>query len=108
MATKRVQLIRVGDRDCWVCHLCLGAVDELLYYPHLMAGTLDHLVPTGMVGTRRRPAEDTDDFDLALAHYICNSWRGNAELGEARAKRVGWRPGDKAECLESRQYGICA
>ncbi len=64
---------RLGERDGWVCHLCLGAVDRTLPYLDVMAGTRDHLVPVSRGG-------DDSPANLALAHRSCNSRRGARPL----------------------------
>ena len=72
-------LLRLADRDGWVCHLCGLPVPRGQW----LAGdplrpTLDHLHPKSLGGGKRSTG------NLKLAHFECNNRRGNAPLEEAR------------------------
>jgi len=67
----------VYERDYWTCHLCgllvLPVKHQHMKAPHPWGPSLDHLTPLSLGGTH------TWD-NVALAHFICNSKRGNTPL----------------------------
>jgi 5-methylcytosine-specific restriction endonuclease McrA len=65
---RRKRLLRIAERDKWVCQLCLEPVDPSLRgkVNHPMAPSLDHIVPHYQGG-------DSKDSNLQLAHIDCNS-----------------------------------
>lgn len=70
---RRSWVERLGARDGWTCHLCDGEIDRRLYWPHGLAGSVDHIVPVNSGGT------DAPE-NLALAHLTCNVSRGATPL----------------------------
>jgi hypothetical protein len=60
----------VYDRDRWRCQLCRRAIPRDVVVPHLMAATVDHVVPQSQGGSH-------DAANLRAAHFICNSRRGD-------------------------------
>ena len=78
--------IDIAVRDGWICHLCTGSVA-----PHLWgtrgsdAPVIDHVIPIS------RGGPDTAE-NVKLAHWSCNSKKGNrmeGERGGTRTKREG-------------------
>lgn len=60
----------LGQRDGWRCHLCRRKVRAALRVPSPGAPTFDHLIPISDGG-------DDQPTNLRLAHFRCNSARGN-------------------------------
>jgi 5-methylcytosine-specific restriction endonuclease McrA len=54
-----------------VCWLCGQPVDRSLPWPHPMSATIDHRVALAAGGAELDPA------NLALAHFGCNSSKGD-------------------------------
>jgi 5-methylcytosine-specific restriction endonuclease McrA len=67
----------VYRRDGWVCGICREPVDPELESPHLMAASLDHVIPLCRGGTH------TYD-NVQLAHFLCNSIKGATEDTDPR------------------------
>lgn len=63
---RRKILLRIADRDDWLCHLCGEPVQRKRTMNDPMAPSLDHVVRHKDGGT------DTED-NLKLAHRKCNS-----------------------------------
>jgi len=67
----------IGDRDDWICHLCLEPINPTLKVPHPGSKTLDHLIPlipkTGEGGQHVAS-------NVKIAHFSCNAARGNRPL----------------------------
>lgn len=63
---------RVFVRDRWLCWLCGGKVERGRRHPHPDSPTIDHVVPLSVGG-------DHSYSNVRLAHFICNSRRGNRE-----------------------------
>jgi 5-methylcytosine-specific restriction endonuclease McrA len=61
----------VFERDNWMCWICKEPCDRDAPVPEDWAATLDHLIPSSL-GGRDEPE------NLACAHFICNSRRGNS------------------------------
>lgn len=59
---SRGKRLRLAVRDRWTCWICDGKVSEANW-------SLDHVVPRSLGGTH-------DDWNLRLAHHLCNSLRG--------------------------------
>jgi hypothetical protein len=90
---------QLGERDGWRCHLCRRKVNQKLRGPHPMSASRDHLIPVADGGSN-------DDWNLALAHWICNVRRGTGgevqptlfaatcEVGPRRSRRPvrTWMP----------------
>jgi hypothetical protein len=66
---------QIHERDKWRCHICRKLVSKTAVVPHPRAATLDHLVPLAALGTHE-PA------NVATAHFICNSTKGDRGGGE--------------------------
>lgn len=60
----------IAERDGWVCALCASPVDPALHGTNAIAPSLDHIVPISLGGTHTRD-------NLQLAHFGCNSRKGN-------------------------------
>lgn len=65
-------------RDRWVCGICGRKVDWRLAYPHPQSASLDHIVPVSKGGDHTRA-------NTRLAHFGCNSARGNRGDGDQLA-----------------------
>jgi len=68
-APSKVKRQRIGDRDGWICWLCLLPVDPGLPIDHPERASLDHV-------RRRRDGGSHRERNLRLAHFICNQLRG--------------------------------
>lgn len=66
---RRMTIVELGDRDGWVCHLCLRPVYRSYRAPDPRSPTFDHLIPVSDHGN------DAPE-NLRLAHWRCNSSRG--------------------------------
>lgn len=60
------RLLKVGERDGWICHLCEKPVE-------VKQASVDHLLPRSWGGSNAMR-------NLKLAHKSCNGERGNALL----------------------------
>lgn len=72
----RLGLHMIAVRDSFKCGLCGEPVDMTLAVPDRHAPTLDHIIPLS------RGGEHTPD-NVQLAHFICNSGKGNGITGTA-------------------------
>lgn len=67
----------LGERDRWVCGICLRKVDKALAYPHPKSQSLDHVIPLAEGGPHTYA-------NTRIAHLACNSLRrdrgGNEQL----------------------------
>jgi 5-methylcytosine-specific restriction endonuclease McrA len=63
----------IGDRDLWVCGLCVKPVDNSLSYPDPWSASLDHVEPLSL-GGRHVPS------NVQIAHLTCNVTKGNRVL----------------------------
>lgn len=68
----------IYDRDGWVCGICQKIVDKKHKFPHRMSPSLDHVIPLSLGGPHT-PA------NVRLAHFTCNSKRGNRVNAEQPA-----------------------
>lgn len=80
MAAKRNFLSRsltreIGDRDGWICHLCLRWIDRNLGDRHPRSASLDHITPVSKGGTDNRN-------NLRIACHQCNALRNNRSIAE--------------------------
>lgn len=66
----RPLLSTIGARDGWVCQLCGEPVDARIIAPDKRCASIDHIIPLSRGGTN-------DAVNLQLAHYGCNSRKGN-------------------------------
>lgn len=65
-----VSILRIVERDGWVCGVCGLPVDEALPRTSRMGATVDHIVPLSKGGS--------DELEnLQLAHWICNNQKSN-------------------------------
>jgi len=53
--------MEIAERDEWTCQLCDSPVDPRLNYPHLLAASIDHVIPLSRGGA------DTQ-VNVQLAH----------------------------------------
>jgi 5-methylcytosine-specific restriction endonuclease McrA len=70
-----VKPAEIYDRDGWVCQLCGEKVDKRATWPSLMSASLDHVIPLSKGGTH-------EPSNCQLAHFICNSRKGDGASGE--------------------------
>lgn len=73
----RYTLTKIGDRDGWKCHICGKKVDVNLSGMANAGPTIDHLVPVSAGGS-------DDEWNVALAHRICNLSRGAGGMVQLR------------------------
>ncbi len=78
--SELVPPIEIYLRDGWRCQICGGTVEKRAKVPHPKAPTLDHIIPVSLGGAHTRQ-------NLRLAHFLCNSKRGNA--GAAQLVLIG-------------------
>lgn len=65
----------IHSRDHGRCQLCRRPVSLRLSAPHPRSATLDHIIPLSRGGEHSRA-------NVQLAHYGCNSSKGNRATGE--------------------------
>lgn len=80
VGTSDFDLVAVGDRDRWKCHICGRRVAKTLSGNNPMGPTIDHLVPVAEGGGNTMA-------NVALAHRRCNIQRGTG--GAAQLRLVG-------------------
>lgn len=72
-----IDLYELAERDQWQCKLCSMPIDKNNKHSkgslHLMGPSLDHIVPVSKGGSHRWS-------NVQLAHFMCNSLRGNKDL----------------------------
>ena len=68
----------IFERDGWRCHICRRAVRRTAVVPDPLAPTIDHLIPI-VAGGADAP------WNVATAHFICNSTKGAKGGGEQLA-----------------------
>lgn len=78
-----INRIAIFERDGWVCQLCFRPTERAAQVPHLLAPTIDHIIPLA-VGGPHEPA------NAQCAHYSCNSAKGarcakNGQLAFSRS-----------------------
>lgn len=71
----------IMERGRWRCHLCGKAIDRSVKVPHPRAGVLDHVLPLALGG-------DDAPHNLAAAHFLCNSLKGDRPAGEQLRLRL--------------------
>ena len=75
-----IDLYELAERDQWQCKLCNEPISkDAKHYKgnlHLQGPSLDHIIPVSLGGTH------TWD-NVQLAHFYCNSIRGNKSLATA-------------------------
>ena len=69
---------RVFERDKWTCQLCGKRVNRKATAPHPHAPTLDHVIPLSEGG-------EHTETNAQLAHFRCNTRKGNRGGGEQLA-----------------------
>lgn len=70
VATEIYSLAEVAQRDRHRCGLCGRKVNMKLVVPHAKAPTIDHIIPLAGGG-------DDTRANVQLAHFICNSIKGD-------------------------------
>lgn len=72
-----IDLYQLAERDEWQCKLCSMPVDQNNKHSrgnlHLMGPSLDHIIPVSKGGSHTWN-------NVQLAHFMCNSLRGNKDL----------------------------
>lgn len=78
IATEPYTLAGIAERDRFRCGICRKRVAMTKAVPHPKAPTIDHVIPLD---------DDGDDTraNVQLAHFICNSRKGNRGGGEQLA-----------------------
>ena len=76
-----IDLYELTERDNWQCQICLSPIDRhdqhIKGRPHLQGPSLDHIIPVSKGGSHTWG-------NVQLAHFLCNSLRGNADLVRSR------------------------
>jgi 5-methylcytosine-specific restriction endonuclease McrA len=67
---RRIDPMRIFERDYWLCQICLAPVDKDVAFPDQLAATLDHIVPLSRGG-------DHIESNLQTAHWACNSMKSS-------------------------------
>jgi 5-methylcytosine-specific restriction endonuclease McrA len=67
---RRIDPMRIFERDGWLCQICLAPVDKDVVFPDQLAATLDHITPLSRGG-------DHIESNLQTAHWACNSAKRN-------------------------------
>lgn len=70
MRSGTVSLLRILQRDCGICHICLKPIQNLEEEMHF-----DHVIPLSRGGSH-------EESNVKLAHSACNQWKGVAFLEE--------------------------
>jgi 5-methylcytosine-specific restriction endonuclease McrA len=68
-AHEPYSLAEIAERDGNQCGICGWGVPMSLRCPHLLAPTIDHIVPIALGG-------DDTPVNVQLAHFTCNSRKG--------------------------------
>ena len=71
-------LVEIAERDGHRCGLCRRKVNMAQVVPHPRAPTIDHLIPLDRGG-------DDTRANVQIAHFLCNSRKGNRGGGEQLA-----------------------
>lgn len=71
-----VRFHEIAERDGWECQLCGLPVVRDAVVPHFDAPVLDHVKSLANGGSH-------DPANVQLAHFICNSYKGNEERAVA-------------------------
>lgn len=71
-----IDIRRLMQRDHRICQICWNAVLDVPV-PHYLAPTIDHVQPISLGGKH-------EYSNVRLAHFICNSLRGNGLTGAGR------------------------
>lgn len=74
---EQFDVMKVFDRDGWVCQICGKKVNRRLKYPHPKSPSLDHIIPLSRGGTHT-----TDN--VQLAHFGCNAHKSDRGGGQLR------------------------
>lgn len=74
---ERVVRKQIYQRDGWKCGICGKGVNKRAKVPHPLAKTIDHIIPLSKGGTH-------EPKNVRLAHFICNSKRGNDVVAQLR------------------------
>ena len=62
---EEVDRFVMAQRDNWICHICLGQIDQTLKYPNRYALSVDHVIPLSKGGSH--------GYDnCKSSHWICN------------------------------------
>lgn len=69
LAGDDIDPVELFERDGWICHLCMEAIQPHRRCPDPWAATMDHLVPLSLGGTH------TWD-NVKASHAHCNFVKG--------------------------------
>jgi transposase-like protein len=72
---ENLSILEIATRDKWRCQLCRKPVSKTKRFPHPQAPVLDHITPLSLGGQHVRS-------NVHLAHYACNSRKGNRAMNE--------------------------
>jgi 5-methylcytosine-specific restriction endonuclease McrA len=71
-ASEPYSTAEIAVRDDFLCGLCGESVPMTVKVPEPLAPTIDHIVPVSKGG-------DDTRSNVQLAHFLCNSIKGNRE-----------------------------
>ena len=63
--------LELFERDNWICGICKEEINPRYRFPHLMAATVDHIIPISKGGTHTWS-------NTRAAHAKCNFTRGDS------------------------------
>lgn len=81
-AYERIKPHEIFERDGWICQLCSKRVPKTRVAPHPLSPTLDHIIPMSL------PGGDHVRANVQLAHFICNSRKGD-RVGTVQLALIG-------------------
>lgn len=79
---SKVEIRKLCEQQKWKCSLCGEKLDPKIPGTHNMGISIDHVIPVSQGGTH-------DLANLAVAHRICNSIKGNRSLGPEQLRMIG-------------------
>lgn len=65
----KISIDKLGDRDGWICQICLESVDPKSRGTRPMSRSIDHVNPISMGGSHTWE-------NVQLAHFSCNARKG--------------------------------
>lgn len=74
VAPRGITKAVIGNRDGWLCGLCVGTVDKTKTHPDPLCPSIDHIVPLSLGGTNAVE-------NLQISHLVCNLRKRDRTLG---------------------------
>lgn len=95
---RSIRRTEIFQRDGWICHLCGYPCDPDATVPDFDAATVDHILPQSLYFGP--PSVVDHPANLATAHFLCNSLRGDDPLDPSDAPLYDALRQVKREILE--------